>query len=421
MFYCVDIPADITTNNQELYTQGFIQAANAILDQCSSASSTTAAAEEFTVKYPFDIIKYPSDSMLVGHLDNWVRFAVSARTRSLAIDLEPEGLKCCECRYSFPLELFDEQSLSRLEAIRLSVVSLRAPPPGSGGFPNIKSLDLRFVDLSSDDLQLVLSGCFRLERLSIVSCHMHDGELRVPPAPCLRYLLVANSSVNKIQLIAGNLTTFVYDGPMVPLEALELRHAELDFSSLLTLEDAITELPKAIPHAQNLHLIAPMTLEELHLPECAIKFAHLKHLELTLCLYGPGCENNLLSLASFLKAAPLLEGLYINFENSWLPMQVYELPALRSLPPCPHGHLKRLRIGGFCGTLGEIELAAHVADNSPRLESLVIDPVMRQVNDYTCDLTPSGRAKFLGETRDYANIYLAGRVAQQGARLHVLW
>lgn len=113
--------------------------------------------------------------------------------------------------------------------------------------------------------------------------------------------------------------------------------------------------------------------------------------------------------------------LFVQFENSWLPMQVYELPALRSLPPCPHGHLKRLRIGGFCGTLGEIELAAHVADNSPRLESLVIDPVMRQVNDYTCDLTPSGRAKFLGEARDYANIYLAGRVAQQGARLHVLW
>lgn len=392
-----------TTSSKEQCTQVFIGCVNAILKQCGAT-----AVEEFQIKFPFD-------NLLVDHLNNWVKFAVLSRAKNLAIELEPEDFRCCKHRHVFPFELFDKQSMSRLEAIRLSLVSLKAQPNFSG-FPNLKALDLRIVDVSSNDLELVLSSCFNLERLSIVVCHPHD-DIRVS-LPHLQHLYVAHSCINKIHFISKNLRTFVYDGTMVPLdlsESLQLGHVEMKFPSL-TLEHAITELPRAMPHAQNLNLTACMTLKVFYLPEGVSKFSHLKYLQLRLYLSG---QDNLLSLASFLKAAPLLEDLDIHFLRHCFPLNDYEKLSIRSLPLCRHDHLKRVLITGFHGARGEIELAAHVADNSTRLEALVIDPVMRGVDRNMLILTPEGRAMFWGHARENAKKYLARRVAQ-GARFDVL-
>ncbi|XP_073362162.1 uncharacterized protein [Aegilops tauschii subsp. strangulata] len=429
--------ANSTTSSKEQRTRVFIASANAVLKQCGAT-----AVEEFQIKFPFD-------NLLVDHLNNWVKFAVLSRAKNLAIELEPEDLRCCKHRHVFPFELFDKQSMSRLEAIRLSFVSLKAQPNFSG-FPNLKALDISSVDVSSNDLQLVLSSCSNLERLSIVMCHPHD-DIRVS-LPRLQHLHVAHSCINKIHFISKNLRTFVYDGFMVPLdlsESLQLGHVEMNFPSL-TLEHAITELPRAMPHAQNLNLSACMTLKVFYLPEVVTKFSHLKYLQLRLYFSG---QDNLLSLASFLKAAPLLEELDIHVSyhhlipyNAYLlyyllpilhclhvfsvteeatvqrrsfPLNDFEKLPIRSLPPCRHGHLKRVLITGFHGARGEIELAAHVADNSTRLQALVIDPVMRDVDRNMPALTPEGRAMYWDLARKNAKKYLARRVAQ-GARFDVL-
>uniref|UniRef100_A0A453R988 At1g61320/AtMIF1 LRR domain-containing protein n=1 Tax=Aegilops tauschii subsp. strangulata TaxID=200361 RepID=A0A453R988_AEGTS len=241
--------ANSTTSSKEQRTRVFIASVNVVLKQCGAT-----AVEEFQIKFPFD-------NLLVDHLNNWVKFAVLSRAKNLAIELEPEDLRCCKHdRHVFPFELFDKQSMSRLEAIHLGFVSLKAQPNFSG-FPNLKALDLRIVDVSSNDLQLVLSSCSNLERLSIVMCHPHDG-IRVS-LPRRQHLHVAHSCINKIHFISKNLRTFVYDGFMVPLdlsESLQLGHVEMKFPSL-TLEHAITELPRAMLHAQNLNLSAGMTLK----------------------------------------------------------------------------------------------------------------------------------------------------------------
>ncbi|VAI72633.1 unnamed protein product [Triticum turgidum subsp. durum] len=289
IFDAATMCANSTTSSKEQRARVFIASVNAVLKQCGAT-----AVEEFQIKFPFD-------NLLVDHLNNWVKFAVLSRAKNLAIELEPEDSRCC--KHPFPFELFDKQSMSRLEAIRLSFVSLKARPNFSG-FPNIKALDLRSVDVSSNDLQLVLSSCSNLERLSIAMCHPHD-DIRVS-LPRLQHLHVAHSCINKIHFISKNLRTFVYDGFMVPLdlsESLQLGHVEMNFP-LLTLEHAITELPRAMPHAQNLNLSACMTLKVFCLPEGVTKFSHLKYLQLRLYFSG---QDNLLSLASFLKAAPLLE------------------------------------------------------------------------------------------------------------------
>ena len=76
-------------------------------------------------------------------------------------------------------------------------------------------------------------------------------------------------------------------------------------------------------------------------------------------------------------------------------------------------------ITGFHGARGEIELASHVAGNSTRLEDFVIDPVSRGVDNTMIILRPEGREMFLGQVRDNARKYLAGRVAQ-GTRFDVI-
>ncbi|XBH98832.1 hypothetical protein VPH35_128283 [Triticum aestivum] len=155
--------ANSTTSSKEQRARVFIGSVNAVLKQCGAT-----AVEEFQIKFPFD-------KLLVDHLNSWVKFAVSSRAKNLAIELEPEDLRCHKHRhvFRFPFELFDKQSMSRLEAIRLSLVSLKAQPNFSG-FPSLKALHLSSVDVSSNDLQLVLSSCSNLERLSIFMCHPHD-------------------------------------------------------------------------------------------------------------------------------------------------------------------------------------------------------------------------------------------------------
>jgi Leucine-rich repeat (LRR) protein len=248
------------TSSKERCTQNFIERVNAILKQCGAT-----AVEEFKIKFPFD-------NMLVGHLNSWVKFAVSSRAKNLAIDLEPEDFRCCKYRHRFPFELFDKRSMSHLETIYLSMVSLKAQPSFTG-FPNLKVLDLRVVDVSSNDLQVVLSSCINLERLSIVLCDLCD-HITVS-LPRLQHLHVSHSDIYKIHFVSKNLRTFVYDGTMEPLdlsESLQLRHADMHFP-WLTLEHAITELPRAMPHAENLNLSA-----YLQLKVCCLGFNFLRNL-----------------------------------------------------------------------------------------------------------------------------------------------
>ena len=94
------------------YTQKFIDNVNGVLKQYSGK-----VVEELGVKFEFD-------ATLSEHLDDWVNFALSSRTKSLALDLLPAKFGLRPDRYRFPLELFDGESIFRLQQLQLSFVSL---------------------------------------------------------------------------------------------------------------------------------------------------------------------------------------------------------------------------------------------------------------------------------------------------------
>lgn len=100
----------------EQYTRQFINTINAVLQQFHGR-----VVEELVIKFEFD-------TLLVDHLNNWVRFATSSYTKFLVFDLTPRGLEAFDDpQYIFPLQQFDSRSISYLQQVQLRFVSVKLP------------------------------------------------------------------------------------------------------------------------------------------------------------------------------------------------------------------------------------------------------------------------------------------------------
>ncbi|KAL6641577.1 hypothetical protein ACP70R_019758 [Stipagrostis hirtigluma subsp. patula] len=345
-------------SGKQQYIEKFVSNVYKVLLQCRGR-----VVEELAIKFDFD-------TMLVGHINNWVSFAVSSRTKFLAFDLAPEDFRGRKDRYMFPFKLFDKDSISRLEKIQLSFVSLQ-PPIQFNGFPSLRKLDLNLVHVNGKDLPVMLSNCHKLEWLRIVRCHLYD-ELRVmSPLPCMVYLNVSYCAISKIALHAVKLRTVVYNGKPVPIEfnrSSELEDADIDFSRV-TLEHAITQLSNTLTTVKNLNFCTsckPAKMPCLMNNPC--KFSQLKHLKLTLLFEG---DVDNVSLVSFLRSAPFIE----NFEmhHSVFPSLHFWEGPIRRHPAHPWKYLKKVCITGFIGSSGQLEFLLHIVENSPVLEGITID------------------------------------------------
>ncbi|GJN21031.1 hypothetical protein PR202_gb08476 [Eleusine coracana subsp. coracana] len=254
--------------------------------------------------------------MLIGHLNNWVTFAVSSRTKFLAFDLVPKDAAGRSDRYMFPFELFDMGSISRLLKIQLSYVSL-LPPTQFRGFPNLQRLDLNMVHVNGKDLREMLSNCSKLEWLRLVRCHICD-ELKVKsPLTCLVYLNVTYCRITNIALEAVKLATFEYKGLPVPIDLSKssmLESADILFFSD-TLEHSISLLANVVNNLKHLTFNISCRLPEIpYLMNYPCKFSLLKYLNLNLLYIGEDVDS--ISLASFLSTACFIEELELHVSST---------------------------------------------------------------------------------------------------------
>jgi len=365
----------------------FIDGVNTVLQQLRGK-----VVEELEVKFEFE-------SILIDHLNNWISFAVSSLVKNLVLDLAPAEFVVVKNGYSvknsymFPIELFDGASISRMQHIKLSCISFR-PRSLFRGFPNLMKLDLHLFEVSEMDLDAMLSGCANLEWLSFIRCHVND-ELKVKqPLSRLLYLRIAHCSIKKVELHAKNLKTFVYHGVQLPIDLGEVKKLEIAELHLygITFEYALCVLPSVLPGVQNFTLQTYyLPLEMPLLPENIGRFSQLRFLQLLLVVnYGE--SDNILSLASFLRAAPLIEELEVHFDASCL--EGVGWGTLRSLPPHSYTYLRKVHITGFNGIMGQLEFLAHIVENAPALRILNIDP-----------------RKKLGRCRCTASDFLASRTS----------
>ncbi|VAI84001.1 F-box/LRR-repeat protein At3g26922-like [Triticum dicoccoides] len=345
---------------EQQYTQKFIKTVNAVMQQHQGM-----VVEELMIKFEFDC-------RILDHINSWVAFVVSSRTKSLALDIAPTDYFGRTDQYRFPLELLDNKSIFQLRHLKLSFASFELPPQFSG-FPNLRTLDLYLLRVSRKDLQDMLSNCINLEWFSIFRCHLNDELTVACPLSKLLYFRVVHCRITKIVLNAAKLKTFIFYGRLYPVDlgdAPNLIHAFLDFYTPVTLEHALTILPKVLPSVQDLTLRASFELKMPLLMETSCKFSHLKCLDLWLILDDKEVDN-ILSLASLLRAAPFVETLGMNFRVFGVPHHVSE--PIKSITRCPHNHLKNLHITGFSGTTTQLEFLVHVVESAHALEILTIN------------------------------------------------
>ncbi|CAL5051689.1 unnamed protein product [Urochloa decumbens] len=361
-FDCTKLCGKFSSENYRTRALNFVEKVNRVL-----RLQHGKVVETLEIKVEFYMI-------LAFHLDRWVRFAATSRTKNLSLDLVPKSYGTYSDWYVFPSEVLDGEFTSRLQQIQLSFVSFKLPSQFSG-FPKLKRLDLNLLRVTRMDLQDMLSGCSKLEWLSIVNCDLEDELIVDRPLSHLQYLRIACCKMTKIELHATKLKTFIYhaaqlpDFPTITIQAQELKDADIAVTDSTTFEHALTALPKMFARVQNLSLRAYLREKPAAFLENSSKFSQLKHL----VLYHSDKESdNILYLASFLRAAPLLEELEIHFNikggssaDTW---------HLRNLPKCPYKHLRSICITGFKGDHAQAELLVHAVENAPALEVVTIDP-----------------------------------------------
>ncbi|CAL4995752.1 unnamed protein product [Urochloa decumbens] len=314
------------------------------------------------------------DSILAPHIDTWLGFAAISGTKNLILDLNPERFREKDDLYVFPFQLFDRESISRLQHMRLCFISLN-PPSQFKGFPNLRKLHLKTVKVKRKDLENVLSHCCTLEWLCIDRCRL-DDELTVDsPLPRLLYLRV-EFCLTKIRFNAVNLVTFEYQGYFIPIDLVQsfkLQSANINFFSNANFQRSFISLLNGLPSVQSLTLdVCSQRIEKQWFWDNPLKFTNLKHLQLLMLILSKDVDKVLYSLAFLMRATPLIEKLEVHFASSSLWFSEAG-PSRRDLGNYKYVHLKHIWITGFRAAKGQLEFLLHVIENAPALEVLLVE------------------------------------------------
>jgi hypothetical protein len=119
-------------------------------------------------------IKFRLHSKHAAHIDTWIHFAITSKTKEFVINLSGKPKSAFDTEvifhmwldreepYDLPSQLFSPDNGSYLRYLDFRTVSLQLPSDFKG-FPNLKSLTLVDVSITDKDVQWVLSKCNLLE------------------------------------------------------------------------------------------------------------------------------------------------------------------------------------------------------------------------------------------------------------------
>lgn len=364
------------THGVKQHAQVFVDRVNAVLRKHRGKF-----VDELEVKFMFE-------SKLVHHLDNWIRFAISSRTKKLAFDLTPSSnLLRHGYHYTFPFHLLDKESLSCLHFLQLSFVCFK-PPSHFVGLPNLRKLDLYLLKgTTRQDLENILGNCCKLECLSLVRCHLNDELRVVQPLSHLHYLKVIYCEITKIEFHTASLSTFLYDGTYIPIalrHASKLENAKISFRGAV-FRHAVASLISGLPDVQNMTLdVLILQLETRWALNSPRVFSQLRHVQIMLMI-SHGDFDKILYIVSFLRVAPFIERLEVHFNGISTMWFANEGPFRQEIPPCEYTHLKNIRVSGFRGARGQVEFLMHIVENAPAIQVVTVDTTQRLTDAWDPD------------------------------------
>uniref|UniRef100_A0A0D3HMM5 Uncharacterized protein n=1 Tax=Oryza barthii TaxID=65489 RepID=A0A0D3HMM5_9ORYZ len=279
--------------------------------------------------------------------------------------------------HNFPSSNVAAPEPTSIEHLKLCFMNLR-PLPTFSGLRSLKTLDLALVCITTEDLESLLSYTPALQQLKLRQCPMLEylkitdvlaKLVYIDIVPCLWLKILEIHAQNLVAINTYNICHL----KIVLSEALVLKgaHIELVLSSDV-IEYAFTDLAPLMPDLESLFLSGCTEMIISRRPP-SNRFHCLKQLELK--LQDISTKYDLLFLAKFVDAAPVLEAFVLHLEDIEEPFCYMEKEAeLRSLEKhCPHKNLKLVKMTGFSAGRSSLELALYFVENSPALELLILD------------------------------------------------
>lgn len=220
----------------------FIQRVNSVLKQHSGVG-----VEKLEVNFS------PLHNEHAEHIDRWVRFAIASKTKQLIFDFrfQYRGKE----PYTFPFQLFNTSNGSHLQSLKLGSISLKQPA-NIKFFLNLKKLELVDVNITDEELKLMLCSSNVLEFVGISCCKMLTQIYTSHPMNRIKHLKVSHCPLLEgIELHFG-LITLEYEGLVIPFAPPStLRNISIELSEICSsLAYLFTQLPSNLRHIETLTL-----------------------------------------------------------------------------------------------------------------------------------------------------------------------
>ncbi|KAK8689196.1 hypothetical protein V6N13_087919 [Hibiscus sabdariffa] len=166
-------------------------------------------------------IHYPLLERSACHIDPWVAFAIAIGVSKLELNFSPYpfpdyiGL---DKNYSIPLDLLDKTK--GMDSFLVQLDHVFSIPTSSlnvqNRFKSLRELVLKFVDLTNQHFEAILSNCTSLECLHLLHCRRLVNVKHIVPHMKLNCLEICHcSNLRNVEIFAPNLVSFKYQGPSI--------------------------------------------------------------------------------------------------------------------------------------------------------------------------------------------------------------
>ncbi|KAI5018375.1 hypothetical protein ZWY2020_043263 [Hordeum vulgare] len=317
----------------------------------------------------------------------WLETAVKSGIVELAVDLPQDH----NAKYDFTCSVLSCAATS-IQSLALSSCAFH-PTITIGCFRNLRSLCLKLVLITEEELGCFFSCTISLEKLEVSQCN-EITLLKIPPhlhQLCILGVFLCQR-LQVVEIYAPKVATFMFRGPPTKISITnpsQLRIMTMDGSFHAGMfHHALTKLHSITSNLQTLVLCS--SREAFNTPASAEKFLQLRHLKIYCC--SSQFESfDFLSLISFLEACPLLETFFLSVSRHYLRPESASQKSdvdswhIRKIPGFRHDKLKKASITGINSSKSLIELTCQILKNSSSLECLVLDTTSGYSNSGICE------------------------------------
>ncbi|KAL8039165.1 hypothetical protein ABFX02_10G017100 [Erythranthe guttata] len=303
------------------------------------------------------IICFDLNNSYKSSIARWLDFAFARQVQTLELDLNTYS----NCLFSGEF-LYDRRSVG-------------APKSMVVGFKSLKSLTLRYIDMTGGDIECILQNCPLLEQLVVHGAQRMSNLVVCGSSLVLKHLEIVNcEDFISLKVSAPRLTSLT----VKMFEELLLEHVpmltEVSLrcdSCSISIKRVFSQLSCCISQLKVLclELICLQYSIELPIELCEFpEMPKLNKLVIKCCATG---DESLVRLTAFMRAFPYLEEFVLKYEWDSLPREdkVMKNAIIRS----PHNHLKVFKFCGYYGRTIDAELLSYILGNCVVLEKIIID------------------------------------------------